>query len=72
MRERQRERERERKRERERERGRERETRELDVHTRNDQPSANNLILAARSIKMAVVPSMVPYYYMQMQEKIKE
>ena len=34
---------------------------------RNDQPSAKNLILVARSVKMAMVPSMVPYYYMKMQ-----
>ena len=26
-------------------------------------------ILAAKSVKIAMVPSMVPYYYMQMQEK---
>ena len=38
----------------------------------NDQPSAKNLILVARSAKMAMVPSMVPYYYMQMRQKIKE
>ena len=33
--------------------------------------SAKNLILA-RSVKMPMVPSMVPYYYMQMRQKIKE
>ena len=44
----------------------------LDKLTRNNQPSAKNLILVARSVKMAMVPSMVPYYYMQMRQKIKE
>ena len=32
----------------------------LSKLARNDQPSANNLILVARSVKMAMVPSMVP------------
>ena len=39
---------------------------------RNYQPSAKYLILVARSVKMAMVPSIVPYYYMQMRQKIKE
>ena len=44
----------------------------LSKLARNDQPSAKNLKLVARSVKMAMVPSMVPYYYMQMRQKIKE
>ena len=44
----------------------------LSELARNEQPSAKNLILIARSVKMAMVPSMVPYYYMQMRQKIKE
>ena len=43
----------------------------VNFHTRNDQPSGKKLMLVARSIKMAMVPSMVPYYYMQMQQRIK-
>ena len=38
----------------------------LSKLARNDQSGANNLKLVARSVKMAMVPSMVPYYYMQM------
>ena len=30
------------------------------------------LMLVARSVKMVMVPSMVPYYYMQMQQRIKD
>ena len=41
---------------------------------RNDQPSAKNLKLVASSVIMAMVPRMVPYYYMymQMRQKIME
>ena len=44
----------------------------LSELARNDQSSVKNLILVARSVKMAMIPSMVPYYYMQMRQKIKE
>ena len=41
-----------------------------NVHTRNDKSSAKNLTLIARSVKIVVVPNMVPYYYTQMRQKI--